>query len=345
MSQRRFRYAYGTQAACAVWLVLAAAAARGGDDADSQLTHRFGLVKVSARVWGLPLERQLRERWSRLPELRERIASADKELQERIEKNRQAWQQVAPAIAVLDAQLALLSSGDPQRPALVRQRRALAASAVEPDKLAERDSVRSMLVQSAQDRCALAAEMIWIRRTAAELPERYQELAADPQVAELMGKVGDRQRLGPARNYTAELRRLAEYDALAFASSVPIYLQSGRVRLAALVNDSACVTFSWSDASDAVTYLPASAAPTLAIEVPADAPRQALRIGGRTLEAREVTLASIRVGNCVSHRVQAYLLPPEGEDLGAQLAAPALSPRRPKVELARLRMELGNDRE
>jgi hypothetical protein len=312
-------------------------------NAADEIAKRHGLVKITSRVWGLPVEQQLRARLKRLPELRERIVTAQKEIDERIAQNDVAWRQIAPAVAALKKQIEQSPSGDPQRPLLVEQLARLEREATRPDALGSRDAVRGTLARLGQDRATLAIDLVWIRTTAAGIAERYGQLAADENLAALIGQSGDRQRLGPARNYRAEVRKLEEYDKLAFAPHAPIYLQSGSVRVAAVVNDAACITFSWSDASDAVTFLPASVVHSAGIEVPADARRETLKIAGRTIEAREIFLSSLRLGSCHAKSAAAFVLPPEAEDLGAQLTPQALSPWRVKVERERLRLSTAHD--
>lgn len=333
----------------AAYLALAwfcCAPAHAADDpppAAEQLAERYGLVKVTGRVWGLPAEQQLRARLKRLPELRERIVTAQKALDERIAQNDSAWKAAELAIAALDQRLAQLSTTDPQRGLLLQERAKRTASAIPPADLAGRDIVRGTLARLGQDRATLAIDLAWIRSTAAANAERYRALAGDDDLSRLIQETGEKCRLGPARNYQVEVRKLKEYDKLAFASHAPLYLQSGRVRVTAVVNDTACVTFSWSEASDAVTYLPATVAHAAGIEVPADARRETLKIDGRTIEAREVFLSSLRLGSSHGKSVAAFVLPPEAEDLGAQLTPLALSPWRVRIERERLRLVLSND--
>src|SRR5687768_7150087 len=82
-----------------------------GDPATAaeQLAERYGLVKITGRVWGLPAEQQLRARLKRLPELRERIVTAQKELDERVAQNDAAWKGTELVIASLNQRLAQLS--------------------------------------------------------------------------------------------------------------------------------------------------------------------------------------------------------------------------------------------
>lgn len=328
----------------ALVLLIAAATSAAGDDearqAASELEQRHGLVRITGRVWGLPLEAQLRIRLKRLPALRERIVTAQKELDERIVRNGQVWQQAAPAINALRAQIARLSSGDPQRAALAEQLKLLSADTVEPKALAGRDDARGQLSSLSQDRCALALDLVWIRSTVPQIVERYRQLTGDEHIVQLIKQAGQKCRLGPARDYAVDARKLDEYDSVAFAPHVPVYLQAGRVRVAALVCDSAAVTFSWSEASDAVSFLPASVLETAGILVPLDAPRRTLRIDGRTVECHEIVVPSLRLGCCHARSVAVCVLPPEAEDLGAQLTPLALLPCRGKVEIERLRLVL-----
>ncbi len=338
-----WRRATGALAGLALAALLAPglpAADDGAPAAADQLARRYKLVKITGRVWGLPQEQQLRAQLKRLPQLRERIVTAQNDLDERVARNDAAWKVAGPLIAAIEQQLEQVSTSDPRRGPLVEQLARLNAEAVKPADLAGRDAVRSRLAQLGQDRCTLALALVGIRTTAAAIAGRYRELAGDAEVKRLVRESGEKCRLGPARNYQAEVRKLGEYDALAFAPQAPMYLQSGKVRVTAIVNDAACVTFSWSEASDAVTYLPQSVLRTAGIEIPADARIETLRIGGRTIEAREVFIPSLRVGSCQAKSVAALVLPPEAEDLGAQLTPLALSPWRAKVERERLRMAL-----
>ena len=301
--------------------------------------REMGLVRLNRRVWGLPLEAQLQARLKGLGSLVQRIVSAEKALDEQIVRNAAAWNESSPAIEALQKQIAELPTSDPQRGPLESQLDALLAKVTPPEALAGRDDVRIELARLAQDRCTLLVDLTFVRDAAAQIGPLYERLAEDPAVAALLGQVGEKARLGPARHYAAEIRKLDELDAVAHAPHAPLYLQSGRIRVTAAAGD-ACLTFTFNPASDAVTYLPASAAETAGIEVPQDAPRQVVKIADRQLEVRRVTLGSVRLGSCAARDVVAYVLPPEAEDLGAQLAARSLSPCNPRVDLARLRLIL-----
>src|SRR5688572_29133696 len=117
----KWRWISGAAAA----LLLVPGAARPEDDlagrAADQL-HRRGLVKITGRVWGLPLEQELRERLRGLSAVRERIVTAQRELDELAARNEVAWKAASAAMAAIDQELAQLPAGDPQRSVLLRQR-------------------------------------------------------------------------------------------------------------------------------------------------------------------------------------------------------------------------------
>jgi hypothetical protein len=320
----------GAMGLCSALILLVGAAnsAAAEDEAQQaarELRQRHGLVRITGRVWGLPLEEQLRARLNGFP------ACASESSPPKRKWTSGSCATSKPGSRPAGHRLRADCPPLQQRPAAGRatdQLQLLTADVVEPRELAGRDAVRTQLSGLGQDRCALTLDLVWIRSAVLEVAQRYRQLAGDDQLARLIKQTGQKCRLGPARDYTADARKLDEYDALAFAQQVPIYLQTGRVRVTALVCDSACVTFSWSEASDAVVFLPASVLQAAGIQVPPDAPRRTLRIDGRTVESREIIVPSLRLGSCHARSLAVCVLPPEAEDLGAQLTPLALSPCR-----------------
>ena len=97
-------------------------------------------------------------------------------------------------------------------------------------------------------------------------------------------------------------------------------------------------TFTWRT-SDEPTIITASLAESAGIETPDDAPRVELRIGRRRrLTARQVKIPYVRFGKYLVRDVPAYVLPPEGEDLGSQIGQFALKGYRVSAEPGRLRL-------
>jgi hypothetical protein len=73
------------------------ALARDGQS-PAEVLARHELTRLD-RVWILPLELELRQELAELPKRRERVLALEREVDQRIEQNRRAWQESQPAIA------------------------------------------------------------------------------------------------------------------------------------------------------------------------------------------------------------------------------------------------------
>ena len=303
-----------------------------------RLQQDFGLVSTADGWWVLPQELGLRERLAELPKRRERIISLERLLETEIEKNAEAWKQVAPALDALRQSLRRLPTNDPQRVAIERQIEALAATAHEPKQLGQQNEVRSQVIALAAERCALQSALIWTRREWPRLREQYEQLAARPDFAETRKQLGPDQRLGPRRDYSADLNRLGNYDRLVNTDWSPIFIQSGRVRMTALLGGELLVTFTWSEESDAVVQVTRSVIDAAGIDI-SDASIEEIAIGeGRKMRAARIKLGEIRLGKTVLRDVSALVLPPEAEDLGCILPRSALKGHSVQLEPERLRL-------
>jgi len=119
---------------------------------------------------------------------------------------------------------------------------------------------------------------------------------------------------------------------------LPLWVQSGKTRVGAILNERAPVVFTW-QTSNEPTVLTASMAESAGVDVTESAEIFEMPFGRtRRLPTRRVTVQRIRLGELVLHDVPAYILPPEGEDLGARIGPDALGEYKATVELERLRL-------
>ncbi len=311
--------------------------AKDAPSPEERLQKLYGLVRLSGSVWGLSLEADLKEKLAQLPVLRESVVTAEKDLEERAAANRRAWIEAAPALETLRQTLGRLSPTDPQRVAITQQLTSLEATVAEPARLSLRGEVRARLVAFSRDRSLLQLALLWIRAQVPKLGEEYARLERLPDVAMALKQMG-KQKLGPLRNYEADVRRLAEYDKLVFTDWLPAYQQAGQTRFSAILNEQAPVTFTWSEESDGKLLLPASVLEPCGLSIPENGPRQTIQLGNRTLTVRQLTIPSLRLGRHVAKDLTAWVLPPEGEDLGPRLPRNVLTSLRINIELDRLRL-------
>jgi len=306
---------------------------------EDRLQKEFGLVRLSGTVWGLPLEVQLKEKLAQLPLLRESVVTAEKELDDRAAANRRAWTEAAPTMETMKQALGQLSPTDPKRAPLAQQLAALETSVSEPSRLSLRGEIRNRLIAFSRDRSLLALALLWIRAQVPQMTEQYAKLAQREELTAALKQLGN-DRLGPQKNYTPEVKRLAEYDKLVFTDWLPAYQQATQTRFSAIVNEQAPVTFSWTEETGAELLLPSSAVEPCGLTIPERAPQQVVKLGERRLMATKITIPSLRLGRHLAKNIAALVLPPEGEDLGAQLPRHLLSGLRINIELDRLRMTI-----
>lgn len=329
--------AAGTALPLISWPQSLNAAPKGSSTPEERLQKQFGLIRLTGGVWGLPLEAELKEKLTQLPLLRESVVTAERDLDERATGNRRAWLEAAPAMETLKQAIGRLSPTDPQRALLTQQLSTLEGNVSEPSRLCCRGEVRARLVAFSRDRSLLQLALLWIRAQAPRLVEEYARLAKINEVAAALKQLGG-EKLGPLKSYTPEVKRLTDYDKLVFTDWLPVYQQAGQTRFSVLVNDQAPVTFTWSEESHGQLLLPASTLESSGLTLPANAPQQEVNLGDRRLLAREVLVPSLRLGRHVVKNVSAFVLPPEGEDLGPRLPRSVLTGLRINIELERMRL-------
>jgi hypothetical protein len=324
--------ALAVTASFADWMI-----AQDASPPEERLKKQFGLVRLSAAVWGLPLELELKEKLAQLPALRESVVTAEKELDEKAAANRRGWTEAAPALEALKQGIGRLSPTDPKRIALAEQLATLESTVSEPSRFSLRGEVRARLVAFSRDRSLLQLGLLWIRAQVPRMESEYARLAKQEDLRTILGQAGN-QRLGPLKNYAPDVKRTGEYDKLVFTDWLPAYQQAGQTRFSAIVNEQAPVTFTWSEESDGKLLLPASILEPSGLTVPETAPQRMVKLSDRSLMAREVTIPTLRLGRHVAKNLASLVLPPEGEDLGARLPRHVLLGLRINIELDRLRL-------
>jgi hypothetical protein len=341
--QRRYRICRtcGLLAWCALLLGAAPAdAAEGGRHPVEVLERDKGLTRhANGTVWVCRYERRLREHLASLDEARSSVVRLQNQLDEGVKRNAVLWATSREQIAVLEQTKAQLKQDDPKRKQIDRQIEELRRQAVEPKRLGGEPDVRKRLVELINARNRLTLAVLGIRSLTARLEGEYQHLAQDPAVRAALQQLGAGHRLGPLHtNYRADLLRLADYERVVFTEWAPLYFQGRGPRFGVLVNERTPIVCTWQETSEP-TVLTASMAEAAGLAIPADAPTVELTFpGNRKLTTRTVTLPTLRVGRWVLSDVPAQVLPPEGEDLGAQIGPRAFPQHRVTLEPERLRV-------
>jgi hypothetical protein len=187
------------------------------------------------------------------------------------------------------------------------------------NQFGEHPPVRTAVVRVITIRNALALSLLAIRRLEGELPKKYAPLRINPAIRTALSAMGERHRLGPARDYQADMKRVAAAERLAFSDEIPVYREDRHFRVSLIVNDQTPAVFSIRH-STGPTVIPASLAAAAGIKLDDEARTTTYQVDSdRRLSVHKVKIPMMRLAGVQLKDVEALVLPPEGEDLGAKL--------------------------
>ncbi|HZZ71691.1 MAG TPA: retroviral-like aspartic protease family protein [Pirellulales bacterium] len=298
------------------------------EGARQMLTATFHLTSANT-VWCLPAELELRTAIGTLDRLDKHCFQAQQQVDDWLQQNRTIGVELTHAQAAVkqlqETEQALPAGSGPRQKLdddlklLNGKILALKGRWIPADRLGQEAPLKPALVDWIQTREDLTLAILTIRQLAPRLDADYEPLRKNAAVGAALQTLGARNVLGPRRKYDADLRRAVHFENRLLGGPVPIYREGNKIRVNAIVNEHVPATFTF-QASAGANWIPASLAEAAGIQPSDTSPRSTIRPQpGRVLEVRTVTIAKLRLGNRVLTNVEAFLLPPEGEDLGAQL--------------------------
>jgi len=341
------RYLFGLNAAIALVLqpFVAVRAADAEKDAAIRYLQSKGLTRVG-ESWLVESEVRLRNAIDSLDNRVSQIGAA----QRRLDQLFQAYDR---------ANVELQAAEESHKGAVERQKNTLAGS---PQRTAADDEIKQWRaavlvargkvgdsrsfglqppVKPAADelvslRQELAITLLTIRQTLPTLAAEYDVLRRDEGISPALIALGGRQRLGPVGTYERDFAKATTLEQSTLKAPVPITREGTAFRVGAIVNDTVPANFAVHDRSDPA-LIPASLAESLGISPGPDARIATIKpSAGRQLQVRAVVLSTVQIGPWRMKDVEVYLLPPEGEDLGAQLNRDAIQSQRIGIDAKRL---------
>jgi predicted aspartyl protease len=339
------------------WAVVLCAAAiacgqraRGADDADPRRILAGLKLTAMGEVWVVPEEIELRRHAESLERLEREYYQAKAQVEEHIKANDAAaktWSDAKTKLektrtslndeAIVGAERRKLEETARQQEKEVRD---LRARWRDENQLGEHPPVRAAVVRLVAVRNALTLSVLAIRRLEPMLPPRYGPLRINPAVRTALAALGERHRLGPARDYQADLKRLPQVQRIVFSNEVPVFREDRHFRVSLLVNDQTPAVFSIRH-STGPTVIPASLATAAGIKIDTRAPTSTyIADAQRRFTVHAVTIPRMRLAGAVLENVSALVLPPEGEDLGAKLGQNAYSQLDCRIDGRRLVMRV-----
>lgn len=309
------------------WITTIVAGMTGPDAAWAQaarpedaLSERYGLHRLpGSNLWVAPVEADLRRLWFELPQHRDAVIALEQALAERIDRNGRDWLAADRTESSLRATLANLARADRQRPQFERQLSLLRRGIVAPERLASVDEVREQLVQLSDYRHALWLGAQAIRHKTALLDDTYANLRNDSELIKLLRSAGPKSRLGPAKDYRNDLKKLAELERPALTEWTPLFLAGEHQRLTLLANNSTPLTFSWTSSPEP-TVITAAMAEAVGLRPRAGGKSQLVTVGKQSWHAVPAIIPYLRVGKFELSEVEVAILPPDAESAGARIS-------------------------
>jgi hypothetical protein len=337
---RRSSYSVNVLLACLAIYAFAGSAAAQSARVEDTLQERYGLYRLpSTNIWAVPLEFEVRNLWHELPRHRDAVLALDVALNERIQLNARDWATAAKTEQTLRLALAALDLTDRSRERLQLQLKNVRSGLIPPERLGDQEQVRAQLIELVDRRNALWLGAQTLRHKTRLLPDAYAPLASDDQVSGLLKKLGGKHRLGPARNYLHDLKKLPELEKVFLTDWLPLFSAGERQRLTLIANESTPVTFTWTSSPEP-TLITAAMAETIGLQPRANAEERKIAIAGKTYQVRAATIAYLQAGKYQLREVEAWILPPEAEVAGAQIGPAAFAGFRVEVQPTRLRAVL-----
>jgi len=283
-----------------------------------------GLTVIRGNMWLCRAEVELRSLLTTLPGRSEQIERMQVEIETLRASNARIWS-ARIRIGLLLEEIARNGGATEEEIRGWRaQVRRLESQSMAPDRLGGREDVRRKLIELTNARNEMILSLLQVPRLTAELEDDYRRLRRDAEVTAALQSLGARHRLGPSKNFDREFRRLEHIQDRVLTDWIPLYQTSGRSRLGVLINEEFPVTFTWVG-TGRETLITASMAEAAGLEIDDNGETVRVTVGRRTLEVWPTMISSLRFGGTVFREVPAYVLPPEGEDLGAQIGLEAFS--------------------
>ncbi|MDA7979827.1 MAG: hypothetical protein MPJ50_13750 [Pirellulales bacterium] len=335
------------------WPALASAQRTQADGATKTLEQR-GLVRFGL-VWVSPEEAKLRE-------LLTAVRKQDAEL-------RKVKRQVDQALAENNRQLALVTQARVEADELGRlidsgtldvkqinqltaehNRRVDYVNSVGPGLFDAGSEVNNLPLARLQQtllelRNSLVIKLLEIDRVAVEIEGSYAPFSDDGAIEQALAKLGNNNRLGPAKVYNNELKRLARARTSALNGELPVNREDEDYRLWGVLDEQKGLLF---------TFLPGfkhrllstGDAENLGIEVTEDAVEKTVAYSEeRQVKGRLVTISRLRLGSQVFDDVEFLVTGAKDADIGSVLGSSAFNGVRTKFEPQKLTLQMAGAEE
>ncbi|PQO41390.1 aspartyl protease family protein [Blastopirellula marina] len=297
-----------------------------------------GLVKYGRR-WILPCETNLAPELRQLDSLEQQLSFVQRQVALAKDDNARQWKRQQATLAGIDRLAKRLKEhtvGSDQEKELAQEIERLrkmatsAGDAVEPAKLAAQPNVRELLMQQAQLLATLTTRTAQLREDMVKLDHRY---------AEIRGKLPEEEQgmVGPLEPLSRRLGRLARFERLANQDRLPVFLQNGQPRVAAVLDQDNPQIFTWNPQGEEIVLTANMAQSAGVVYTPEEG--AVVELEKQKVKVRRGRIALLRVGPATLQDVAVSVLPPEQEYRGGFLGGKVFQHYQPDLSLEELSLQ------
>ena len=330
----------------AAWIRFAPLGALAGDSPEQVLADHG--LKPSGNLWYAASDQRITDRVQMAERLERRVVELRKHVDRMLDQNELMKSDLANRTAVQKLRREArnrLKEGSPERKRLDDEIKnqdsaieELKKHIVPADKLGAAVPLKPAVMELVGARSELAFHLLSARRRIGQLPELYAGLRKNDRVLAALASLEPPGQLGDARAFANETRSLERMESLIFTGELPFYREDKRMRVTGIANEELPITFTFYESSEP-TVITHSMAESLGLEI-AGKPRKERRIDDRQVKVTPVQLNSLRLGEHVLRDVDALVLAPDHENLGARIGLPAMKGLRVRVIPERLRVQI-----
>lgn len=301
-----------------------------------RLLEQRGLTKMgTGALWVGRSEDRLIKLLGRVGEYQHNVERLEQQLREQIVRNKIDWNALEQARKQLKD-----AKGDAQKRTLKRTIKTLSSTCVKPQELVSRPEIQARLIELATGRDRLLLTILAARREFRDMPAEYKRLGSDRRIQSALDSLEQRARLGPARSYAEDMATLADAEKLVATDWLPLLQQSDLWRVNGVVNARAATTFTWEPGGGRV-LLSGGVVELAGLSGELGNPVE-MTVGKRAFTARRLRLPQLQLGACVLTDVDAFVLPPEAEDLGSRIGPKVFKGLDVRLDPQHLRLTIGD---
>ncbi|MDX1964913.1 MAG: hypothetical protein SFX18_17315 [Pirellulales bacterium] len=300
--------------------------------ADAQdILAKYSLSKQGS-AWILPAEAEIAKEYANFGALEKKYTEIAKKFNQFVAQSieaRKVFDQALDELKKIEPLLEAPTTPPNQKAQLTAQynQRVLLIKQAEPllvilDGQDENPTYKELSTAYCAAKNALTASFAVLKEGLPQLDEKYAELKSNEEVLAALKAAGGK--LGPAKSYKLDKRKLALYDTELLGHTHTLLRDRQRVVVMSLVNEKGPLLVHFNPDQEFSLFQQSDLAEA-GITPEADAATVTLTAGDKKFECKQIKIPKLRLGKYVWENIEGLAMPAEAKDFGNMLGANAIS--------------------